>query len=278
MLNYSSRFWLFAPVVIFLALGAAAMAHWYVVAGALEKKLDAMNGHEAAPGFTLSFASKTVSGFPFNIDVVFEKFVVQGQGAHGPFRWTSEKFALHRLTYGRTQDIYEAAGNQTVSWTDGSGRRHGLNFLPATLHASAIADAEGLARFDLEAVDAGGHDSEGVAFTAAAAQLHFRRDPKADAMDLQVSGTEIKTDGNIAGLFGNHISHISLYATLSRGSAFQPLLAGKGTWAQAASYWRDQGGRTVMGPVEIKSTGVNMNATAFPDAGGDLERVLSPLY
>jgi hypothetical protein len=277
-MNYSSRFWLFAPVGIFLALAAAAMAHWYVVAGALEKKLDAMNGHEAAPGITLSFAGRTVSGFPFNIDVVFDKFAVEGRGAHGPFRWTSEKFALHRLTYGRAQDIYEAAGNQTLDWTDGGGRGHGLNFLPATLHASAIADAKGLARFDLEAVDAGGHDSQGVAFTAADVQLHFRRDPDADAMDLQVSGSEIKTGDNIAGLFGDHINRISLYATLSKGSAFAPLLAGKAAWAEAASDWRAQGGQVVMGPVEIKSTGLNLNANAFPDAGGDLARVLNALY
>lgn len=277
-MKYSSRFWLFAPVALCLALVAAAMAHWYVVAGAVEKKLDAVNGHEVAPGITLSFASRKVSGFPFNIDVVFEKLAVQGQGAHGPFRWTSEKFALHRLTYGRAQDIYEAAGNQTLSWTDGRGRGHGLNFLPATLHASAIADAKGLARFDLEAVDAGGRDSEGAAFTAADVQMHFRRDPKADAMDLQVSGSEIKTQGNIAGLFGDHITRISLYATLSRGSAFAPLLAGTASWAEASSDWRAKGGQVAMGPVEIKSAGLNLSATAFPDTGGDLVAVLDALY
>ena len=277
-MNYSSRFWLFAPVAVFLALGAVAMAHWYVVAGAVEKKLDAANGHEIAPGITLSFAKKSVSGFPFNIDIVFEKFAVEGEGAHGPFRWTSEKFALHRLTYGRTQDIYEAGGNQTLNWTDGGGRSHGLNFLSAMLHASAVADAKGLARFDLEAVDAGGHDSEGVTFTAADTQIHFRRDPKTDAVDLQVSGSEITAQANIAGLFGDHITRISVYATLSRGSAFAPLLAGTGSWAQAAADWRAKGGQAVMGPVEIKSAGLNLNATAFPDAGGDLASLLDGLY
>ncbi|HEX2760849.1 MAG TPA: DUF2125 domain-containing protein [Rhizomicrobium sp.] len=277
-MNYSSRFWLFAPLGVFLALTAVAMTHWYALAGAVENKLDAMNGHQAAPGITLSFASKTVSGFPFNIDVVFDKFAIEGQGAHGPFRWTSEKFALHRLTYGRTQDIYEAAGNQSLSWTDAGGRSHGLNFLPGSLHASAIADSKGLARVDVEAVDAGGRDSSGAAFTAAGVQFHLRRDPKIDALDFQVSGSEIKSQGNSAGLFGDHISRVSFYATLTKGSAFADLLAGKGGWADAAADWRAKGGQVAMGPVEIKSSGLTLNANSFPDAGGDLAGVLEPLY
>src|SRR5471032_112317 len=121
-MKYSSRFWLFAPLVLFFALAAWAIAHWWVLASALDRKLTALNGHEAAPGITLSYASKTISGFPFNIDVVFTDFVAEGQGAHGPFRWTSDKVALHRLTFGRIQDLYEAAGNQTLSWTDARGK------------------------------------------------------------------------------------------------------------------------------------------------------------
>jgi len=276
--KYSSRFWLFAPITIFLALATVAMAHWWVVAGTVERELDAMNGHEAAPGITLSFASRNVSGFPFNLDIVFTGFAIAGQGAHGPFRWTTEKFALHRLTYGRLQDIYEAAGNQTLSWSDGGGNPHALNFLPGSLRASAIADSKGLLRFDLDVMAASGHDSTGVAFTAVRSQLHLRRDPKADAMDLQVSGDDIKTQGNIAGLFGNHITHIALYATLTKGAAFTPLLAGTSTWAAASADWRAKGGQVTLGPVDIHSSGVSLTANAFSDTGSDLSGVLDPLY
>lgn len=277
-MTYSSRFWLFAPIAIFLALAAIAMAHWWVVAGTVERELDAMNGHEAAPGIRLFFASRDVSGFPFNLDIVFTGFAIAGQGAHGPFRWSTEKFALHRLTYGRLQDIYEAAGNQTLNWTDGGGRLHALNFLAGALRASAIADRKGLLRFDLDVVDASGHDSAGTPFTAVRSQLHLRRDPKADAMDLQVSGDEIKTQGNIAGLFGDQISHLALYATLTRGSAFAPLLAGTRTWAAASADWRAKGGQVTMGPVDIHSSGVSLTANAFSDTDSDLGGVLDPLY
>src|SRR5581483_1864200 len=71
VMNYSHRFWLYAPLCMFLGLAAWAMGYWWVVASAFDKKLTALNGHEAVPGITVSYASKTISGFPFNIDVVF---------------------------------------------------------------------------------------------------------------------------------------------------------------------------------------------------------------
>src|SRR6185437_10251194 len=114
MMNYSSRFWLYAPLALFLALAAWAMIYWWVVARAFDDKLNAVNGHDAVPGISISYTGKTISGFPFNVDVVFTGLKISGAGAHGPFAWSSEKFALHRLTYGRAQDIYEAAGDGKV--------------------------------------------------------------------------------------------------------------------------------------------------------------------
>ncbi len=277
-MSYSSRFWLYAPIAIFLGIAAVVVVHWYAVEGQVERKLDALNGHEAAPGITISFTSRKISGVPFNIDVVFENFAISGDGAHGPFRWTSQNFALHRLTYGRAQDIYEAAGNQALSWTDGGGRTHALTFLPASLHASAITDDKGLLRFDLEVMDAGGHDSSGSPFTAADAQLHLRRDPKADAMDLELSGADIATRENMAGVLGNKIKSIKLYATLTQGSVFGPLLAGTGKWADASAAWHAKGGQVTLGPIEIHASGLNLTANQFGDTGGDLAELFDPLY
>jgi hypothetical protein len=276
--NYSSRFWLFAPLALLFALALWAMGFWWVVAGATDRRLDRINGHEALPGITVSFATKTVSGFPFNLDILFTGFVVEGRGAHGPFRWTSEKFALHRLTYGPDQDIYEAAGNQSLSWTDGAGRAHGVKFLPGVLHASSIGGDRGLLRFDLELVAAGGSDSGGGAFTINAAQLHLRRDPKADAIDLMVKADEVKAKEDIAHLFGDHIKSLTLYASLTQGAAFSPLLAGSQGWDQASTNWLAKGGSVKIGPVSIASSGVNLSANAFVDSGDDLRGLLDPLY
>lgn len=278
-MNYSSRFWLFAPLALLFALAAWAMTHWWLVAGAVEKNLNALNGHQAAPGISISFTGKTISGFPFNIDVVFTGFAVQGRGAHGPFRWTTEKFALHRLTYGPAQDIYEAAGNQSLGWTDGRGKSHMLKFLPGSLRASTVSDGRGLARFDLDVVAAGGSDTEGLPFTAARTQFHLRRDPKSDALDLMVEADDVKSGGNIAGrLFGDHVKSLTLYATLTKAKSFSPLLAGTASWADAAADWRAKGGQTAIGPVAISSSGLNLTAKAFSDSGADLTGLLNPLY
>src|SRR5690348_16385022 len=129
------------------------MAYWWVVDGAFEKKLAALKGKEAIPGVSLDWDSVQVGGFPFRLDVEFTNFRVQGAAAHGPFTWAAEKFALHALTYGRRQIVYEAAGRQGLSWTAASGNAHTLSFLPGSMHGSSIVDARGLARFDLDIVD-----------------------------------------------------------------------------------------------------------------------------
>jgi hypothetical protein len=276
--NYSSRFWLFAPLALLFALALLAMGHWWIVADGVERKLDRINGHEALPGITISYAGRTVSGFPFNLDIVFTGFAVAGEGAHGPFRWTSEKFALHRLTYGPDQDIYEAAGNQSLSWTDGGRSPHAVNFLPGALRASAVSDGQGLLRFDLELVAAGGSDSGGAPFTVNGAELHLRRDPKADVLDLMVKADEIKAREDIARLFGDHIKSLTLYASLTQGSLLAPLLAGRQGWAEASASWRTKGGQVAIGPVAIASSGVNLSANAFADSGDDLRGLLDPLY
>ena len=276
--SYSSKFWLWAPVVALLGLVVWAAGYWYVAAGALEKKLAAIKGHEALPGITLSFDSALVSGFPFNLDVVFTGLAVSGEGAHGPLRWTSEKFALHRLTYGPAQDIYEAAGSQSLSWTDGGGRSHAVKFLPGALRASIVADRRGLTRFDLDMVAAGGTDEDGAPFTINGAQFHMRRDPKSDALDLMLKGDEITAKDDIAHLFGDHIKSLSLYATLNQGSAFAPLLAGQESWSKAAADWRAKGGTVVIGPVTIDSSGLKLSANLYADSGDDLRGLLSPLY
>ena len=121
-MNYSSRFWLYAPLCLFLILAAGVAVHWWRAASAFDKKLDAMKGHDAVPGIVIDWQAKTLSGFPFRLDVVFDDFSVRAEAPRGPLTWHSDHFALHSLTYGRTQDIYEAAGNQTLTSAPPPGR------------------------------------------------------------------------------------------------------------------------------------------------------------
>jgi hypothetical protein len=234
MTSYSSRFWLYAPTALFLAIAAAVMVHWWLRADAFEKRLAAIKGREAVPGITLDWTRVEVGGFPFRLDAGFTDFRVKGAGAHGPFAWQSEKFALHALTYGRRQDVFEAAGRQTVAWTEADGRAGAASFLPGSLHASAITDANGLARADLDIVDAGAKD-----FTVARFQLHMRRDPlmegRGGGLDLMLRADSIKG-------FGVDQPLVEIYATLNKAAALAPLLAGAKAWPAAVGDWRAQGG------------------------------------
>lgn len=247
-MTYSSRFWLYAPISAFLLLAAAAMVHWWMLAGTFEKKLAALKGHEAVPGISLDWDSVTVGGFPFRLDATFMNFRAGGAGAHGPFTWKTEKLALHALTYGRRQTVYEAAGQQGLDWTDAAGATHAVRFLPGSLHASSVEGDGGLRRFDLDVVDAGSKD-----FTIGRFQFHMRRDPDGKSLDLM-----LRADN------WDRRKQVQAYATLSNAGAFEPLLKGKISWPDAAAGWRAQGGKAKLGQVIAP--------------GLDPETLLSPLY
>ena len=250
MLKYSSRFWLYAPTGFFLLLAATVMIHWWSAADGFEKKLAALKGREAVPGVTLNWDKVEVGGFPFRMDSSFQNLRIAGAGAHGPFSWRSEKFAMHGLTYGRSQDVYEAAGQQQVSWTDASGQNHAASFLPGSMRGSSILDAQGLRRFDLDIVQIGGAD-----FTLARLQFHMRRDPDGNSLDLMIS---------IDSLPAGKPAHLQLYVTLPKAKALMSLLQGDIAWPEATKRWRSQGG------TEKLSNG--------PAADQALGKFLKPLY
>ena len=61
---------------------------------------------------------------------------------------SAENFALHALTYGADKTIFEAAGKQSLTWTDAEGGSIMPSLsMPGALHASAIRDAGGLDAF-----------------------------------------------------------------------------------------------------------------------------------
>jgi hypothetical protein len=250
--KYSSRFWLYAPTALFLLLAAAVMIHWWIAAGVFEKKLAALKGRQAIPGIILDWSSAHVGGFPFRMDADFTNLRIQGAAAHGPFAWTSEKFALHALTYGRSQIVYEAAGRQQANWTDGRGKLHSASFLPGSMHASSIQDKQGLRRFDLDIVDMGD-----AAFAIGRLQFHMRRDPDGSDLDLMLRADGLKT-------LGLSVGKLQIYTTLSRAEALVPLLRGEASWPQATARWRAEGGR------------VKLSQAIAPGLAAEL--LLSPLY
>jgi len=223
-MRYSSRFFLYAPLVVVLILFVSAGAHWWSMASALSARLEAQNGREIVPGVLFHFARKRIWGFPFSLDSELSDVTLAMGTATGTTVWRSEKFAMHRLTYGRDETIFEAAGQQSLQW---GGMR--LDFAVGTLHASAILSRGVLTRFDLDLVGFGSK-----AFTARRLQLHARRSgPMADLL--------VEADG-LAGKTCHLPTTIRATASITNADSLMPLLAGQRYWTEGLATWRRNGG------------------------------------
>lgn len=245
-MTYSSRFFLYAPLTLFLLLAAAVGANWWIAASALSTKLDLLNGRPAMPGITLTFTSKQIGGFPFNLDVVFHGFRVEIQTAHGPSSWSTQNFALHALAYGREQMIFEAAGKQHVIWTDLAGGRHAMPFEVGEWHASSIADEHGLTRFDMDLIGFGS-----PALIAARIGLHARVDPNADAIDVAGEVVSLRLMAQPESLFGPTIERARMSASATPSRSFAAIRAARESWESALESWRKSGGTLHVAALDI---------------------------
>jgi hypothetical protein len=262
--KYSSRFWLYAPITVFFMIAAAVAVHWWMAAGAFEKKLAGLKGRQVIPGIILDWKGVQIGGFPFRLDADFTNFTIQGAGAHGPFTWTSDKFALHALTYGRSQDVYEAAGQQRLNWTGADSSTHAASFLPGSMRGSSVLDAQGLRRFDLDIVDL-----NSPALLIARLQFHLRRNPNGNDLDLMARIENLYFRRTV----DSGISLTQTYASLTRISSLHALLRGEESWPQATANWRKSGGVLKQGPTQ---------ARVFPHGVRDPQNiaatVFGPLY
>jgi hypothetical protein len=245
-MKYTHRFFLYAPIAAFLAIFGAIGAYWWVVDGAFFKTLDAANGHELVPGVTLHFASRQGGGFPFRIETVMENVRVDIATSYGPLSWSTEHFAMHGLTYGRNQIIYEAAGKQTLSWTDSEHEHHVWTFVPGSMRASSIVVAGKLARFDMDIIGIGS-----TSISAGRAQIHLRRDPKKDAVDFTLTGDAIHLAAALQSGFGDTITTLRLGGSFVPGAPLAPLMDGRADWRSALESWRVARGTFVIGPSEM---------------------------
>jgi hypothetical protein len=244
-------------VSLFAILMLGVVAYWFVASHEVSRKLEALNGHEIAPGITMGFAHKTMAGFPFRVDGELDGFRVTIATSHGPAVWTAEKFAFHSLTYGRTQYVFEAAGKQTITWHKDSGALRTYQFLPGLLRGSMSAGKGELSRFDLEVIDVDSPD-----LSAAQVQLHLRKDPKIDGLDLYLSADGVHMGTALQPAFGPDLKLLRVDAMILPGSSFDAVLSGKGDWRAAAEGWRKRDGGVLVrsiamnwGPLDITGKG-----------------------
>jgi hypothetical protein len=269
-MRYSSRVFLYAPFAGLLLLAAIAMIHWWFAARSLATYLDNANGHEIMPGVRMSFTEKRLAGFPFRIDTILKHLRLEVADVSGPVVWTSEHFAMHRLTYGRVQAILEAAGQQTLSWTDAHGDRHRFAFLPGTFRASAILDHGNLIRFDSEIADFDGQD-----FRAADAQFHFRTLRSGADIFLRLQKAHIAA--GYARELGPELSSLVANASLSHPALLEKLLRGEQSPNTALEAWRDNGGSLAVRDLAFTKADStqHFHGALFLDEMHDLTGILS---
>lgn len=245
-MKYSNRFFLYAPLGVFLALLAIAGVHWWVLATRLSAWLDAHNGREVMPSVTMHYDTRHITGFPFSLDTEFRDVTFTVETAHGPVQWRADKLAMHALTYGRDETIFEAAGPQKLNWTKDSGEKRTLPFAAGSLRASAIVKEGALARFDLDIVGFGSK-----AFTAQRLQFHMRRNGRG-RIDLLVNADEMGIPPGDCPLLGAHVVQAEYSGSVARAEAFSPLLSGNGQWGEAVRNWRAAHGAVQGGGLWLK--------------------------
>jgi hypothetical protein len=241
-MSYSHRFFLYAPLALLLMFAAAVMIYWRLVAAPFDASLAAANGREIMPGVRMDYASKSLGGFPFRLDAVLDGFSLQVQTRNGPFVWHAEHFAVHALTYGRNHQIFEAAGTQTLAWTDSEGARHRYAFVPGSMRASAIVSGGRLSQFDLDIAALASRE-----LSVARLQFHVRRQPGHDALQFVLSADNLRR--TIAGGTGTD-QDISVAGVLAPAAPLAALLGGESGWRAAAELWRQHHGSLTIERIE----------------------------
>jgi hypothetical protein len=268
-MSLTNRFFIYAPFALFVILATGLSVRWFWEAEAFSKRLDAMNGEEIAPGVTLHFVSKTIAGFPFRLDAIFKNVEIDVATPHGPSSWHTHDFALHRLTYGADKTLFEAAGSQVLSWTSLDGRPHFLPFAVGAMQASAVDGDDGIHRFDLviAAFSSPGLDAQAI-------QIHARRAPDADAVDVSVAGDGMRFHTSLG-----MMDRVAFAARATPGTALSALRAGRMDWPHALAALAQANGALDVQQVEFAhdrfdATGkgsLSLDANARPQGALDFK-------
>ncbi len=239
-MRYSSRVFLYGPICLFVLLVVGVGVQWFRAADAWTRQVDALNGREIAPGITLHYGERQIGGFPFRVDTTFKDFRLSFAGPRA-FKWHSEGFALHRLTYGNGKIVFEAGGKQTVSWLDSAAKLQSFAFLPGSVRGDAITDDGRLSRTDIVLVALAS-----PTLRAAHLEFHLRHNPKLDALDLIMFGDDITVPGQSA------LKSARIEARITMAQFLKGLLSGNADWRTVLEAWRGGEGRVELVSVQTK--------------------------
>jgi hypothetical protein len=263
-MSYSSRIFIYGPVSLLLLIIILYSVYWRVQADTLSARLDRANGGEIIPGLVFAFAEKSVGGYPFQLDVVLSGVTFVHHAPEGETAWSTEKLALHSLSYGPNRYIFEVTGLQSFSvppLLPGSGPRMTV-VTPAIARASAMLSRGRLARFDLDLWEPQGKDvTQGAnpqrSFSADRAQLHLLSRPD-NTIDVAMRIDNGRLGAGYAARVEIQLPLIDLRAKVTESDALNDLRAGM---ADAAEAWRARMGALAVSDLSL----------TWPDAHADLQ-------
>jgi hypothetical protein len=265
-MNYSSRIYMYGPVGLLLLIVVLYSVFWRVESDTLAARLDRVNGGEIMPGVSFSFAQKSVGGFPFRLDVLLSDVAFTYRNSATEADWRIDRLALHRLSYGRNQFIFEADGKQSLAWkSSADAPPETIALTPQIARASAILAEGRLVRFDADVWGPHGiatnpqHDS--ADFSAARAQLHAlaRRNNTVDLV-LQIDNGQSGASAR-----GGAIPQIDCRAELDHAELLTGVELGNQDPTAALQNWRKN-----MGVINVSSLNLN-----WPDAHAMLRGILT---
>lgn len=239
--------WIVWPFLL-AAIGAGAWsAGWYWMAGQVETRMDAAAAQVKAGGAELSWKQRTVSGFPFRLDVT-----LQGVRAADPSGWAVEAPVLKGEAYAYAPNhwVLLAPDGVVFNRPDTGDKDPGGKVVVKgeALRASVVADpGASLPRITVEGAKLT-FSTPGAAQTfwmQGVEKLSFRLNPgpgDQGALLLRLDGAQARLTGLVARIAQDRPVQLNWESTFTKASAL------KGAdWPAMARAWSAAGGSITVG-------------------------------
>src|SRR5262249_50200046 len=280
-MSYSNRIFIYGPVGLLVLIVVLYSVFWRVQADLLAAKLDSVNGDEIIPGVDFAFAEKSISGFPFRLDVVLSGVTFSNRGPTGETAWRTEKLAMHTMSYSSNLLVFEAAGLQSLPLPGDNGPPPRVTYVtPAIARATAVLRDGKLSRGDLDLWPAPRKDASRAAdpkrtFSASRAQLHLlsRTD---DTIDVAVKIEGANLGEGYRPKLGTAVPLVDLRGKVLQSDELGDLELGRKSLSDALEQWRQHGGTLAVEKLSLDWAGVksDMSGTLGVDAAHRLSGVL----
>jgi len=257
---------MYGPVGLLLLAVVLYSVFWRVQADTLAARLDRANGGEIVPGVVFAFAEKSITGYPFQLDVVLSGVSFAHRAAEGEIAWRTDKLALHVLSYNHDRYIFETTGLQSFARPGAPGAPARVVYLtPAIARASAVLNGDRIARVDVDlwqpqAKDASPNAAPNLTLSAQRAQLHLLE--RADStVDVALKIEDAQVGEGYRPALGSSIKLIELRGKLVQGQTLDSLRLAQESVSDAIDQWRQQGGTLAVESLALDWAGMKTSLT-----------------